>query len=105
VDALFYNACWHQGGCSATYLQFPVVMQWNFFVAQRWSVFGEPGLVIFDGLFDANCPPNAPCDHVIGGASVQPAIFVGGRYHLSEAISLTMRLGFPEFSLGASFFL
>ena len=24
--------------------RFPVALQWNFFVAQRWSVFGEPGL-------------------------------------------------------------
>src|SRR5258708_9976410 len=34
--------CYNVG--DANYLFFPVAMQWNFFVAKQWSVFGEPGL-------------------------------------------------------------
>ena len=34
-------------GDTASYLVFPVVMQWNFWLSQNWSVFGEPGLVIY----------------------------------------------------------
>jgi hypothetical protein len=105
-DVLFYNACWYvNGGCSATYLNFPVDMQWNFFVAQHWSVFGEVGLYVYHGFFD-NCPagitncPGRPSD-----TGVYPSLFVGGRYHFSDKISLTMRLGFPTASIGASFFL
>ena len=55
-------------------------MQWNFYVSQRWSVFGEPGLVIFHGFLNDNCPSNVPC-HEPSETSVEPAIFVGGRYH------------------------
>jgi hypothetical protein len=31
--------------------------------------------------------------------------YAGGRFHFSDAISLTMRAGWPTFSVGASFFL
>jgi len=104
LDVLFYNACWYGGGCSATILQFPVAMQWNFFVARRWSVFGEPGLVVYHGFFDS-CPPGIHCGDAPLDTSVVPALFLGARYHLSDSTSLTMRVGFPSFSFGFSFFL
>jgi hypothetical protein len=106
-DILFYNYCWwaNNGGCSATYLDFPVAMQWNFFVAQRWSVFGEVGLYVYHGFFDS-CPGNFNnCPGRPQDTGVYPALFVGGRYHFSDKVSLTMRLGFPTASIGASFFL
>jgi hypothetical protein len=30
---------------------------------------------------------------------------VGGRYHFNDRISLTMRIGYPSFAIGISFFL
>ncbi len=67
----------------------PVVMQWNFFLSTHWSVFGEPGL----GL-------------EIGGRNVlHPVLAVGGRYHFTEHIALTMRLGYPTASIGVAFLL
>jgi hypothetical protein len=104
ADVLFFNACWYHGDCSATFLNLPVVMQWNFYVAQRWSVFGEPGLLFFHG-FVSDCPPNLPCGDNPAAAWVEPALFLGGRWHFSDSASLTMRIGFPSFSIGASFFL
>jgi hypothetical protein len=71
----------------------PVVMQWNFWLSTHWSVFGEPGLVIGGG---PRVNPPVP---------IWPAIFFGGRYHFNERIALTMRVGFPTFSVGVSFFL
>ena len=73
-------------------LMLPVAMQWNFWLSTHWSVFGEPGLV-----FAANRDP--------GRALLHPGFWVGGRYHFNDKISLTMRLGYPAFSIGASFFL
>jgi hypothetical protein len=67
----------------------PVAMQWNFWLTTHWSVFGEPGIG-----FAAN-----------GRDVVHPVLMVGGRYHFNEKISLTMRIGYPAFSIGASFFL
>jgi hypothetical protein len=102
LDVMFYNGCYYAGGCSSTGFDFPVTMQWNFYVAQRWSVFGEPGLVIYHNVWNCNgaCQGNGPAD-----TFVEPAIYLGGRYHISDSVALTMRLGWPAFSFGGSFFL
>lgn len=75
-------------------LRIPVVMQWNFFLSNRWSVFGEPGaaIVIYDNRHD----PSA-IDYF--------AFYAGGRWHFSDRVTLTMRVGKPAFSLGLSFLL
>ncbi len=104
VDWLHYEFCYFRGyNCSANALVFPVVMQWNFYVAQKWSVFGEPGLFFWKGFFDTSF-----CNGVAGcGAPnsffIRPAFYVGARYYFSEHITLTMRLGYPTFSVGVSF--
>jgi hypothetical protein len=105
MDVLHYDdARYHLNSSSANYFFFPVVMQWNFFVQQRWSVFGEPGLTLFHG-FVSDCPAGVTnC----GGPSVngvRPALWLGGRYHINENVALTMRIGWPNFSVGVSFFL
>lgn len=105
ADVIHYDACWYHGNCSANYFDLPVVMQWNFYVAQRWSVFGEPGLLVYFGSY-ADCTLQGNlCPGRPSGAGVEPAFFLGGRYHLSDTTSLTMRIGFPSFSFGFSFFL
>jgi hypothetical protein len=65
-------------------------MQWNFWLDRHWSAFVEPGfaLVFHDhGSFDFN----------------PFIIYAGGRYHFNDHVALTLRLGYPTFSLGASF--
>lgn len=80
---------------SFTEFWFPVVLQWNFFLSRNWSVFGEPGVALNYHAWDA---PHA--------LDLAPFIlYVGGRYHFSDKITLTMRIGYPAFSLGCSFFL
>jgi hypothetical protein len=70
----------------------PIVMQWNFWLTSRWSVFGEPGLG-----FAANPPANRDVLHV--------AAYAGGRFHFNDRVALTLRLGYPTLSVGVSFFL
>jgi len=73
------------------YFYFPVVMQWNFWLHRDWSVFGEPGLALY--VQD-------------GQVEFTPFVFyVGGRYRLTDRVTLTMRIGYPTFSFGASFLL
>ena len=93
--------------CKANFLYFPVAMQWNFFVAKQWSVFGEPGLYVYHGFFDecGNLPPGVACPYSTSSTGVRPAFYVGGRYHFNEKVSLTMRIGYPTFSIGVSWFL
>jgi hypothetical protein len=103
LDLLHYDSCWYNAPCSANYIHIPVVMQWNFYVAHRWSVFGEPGLVIFHGFFE-DCPSNISCPGRPRVTSLEPALYLGGRYHFNDKMSLTMRIGFPSISVGLSFF-
>lgn len=78
-------------GASYDYLFIPVVMQWNFWLTEKFSAFGEPGLSLY---------------HVGGqGLSASPALYVGGRLRLAEGITLTARIGYPTFSFGVSFLL
>lgn len=73
------------------YFYLPVVMQWNFWLHRNWSVFGEPGVAFYfdDGHFDFT----------------PFVLYAGGRYHFNDRIALTMRIGYPSFSLGVSFLL
>jgi hypothetical protein len=73
------------------YFYVPVVLQWNFWLHRKWSVFGEPGLALY-----------------VQDGQVQFTPFVlyaGGRYHITDRIALTLRLGYPTFSFGVSFLL
>lgn len=73
------------------YFYVPVVMQWSFWLHRQWSVFGEPGV----GL------------HVEDGhLEFDPFVFfAGGRFHITDRVTLTLRVGYPTFSFGASFLL
>ncbi len=71
----------------------PIVMQWNFWLSTHWSVFGEPGAAIEAG---AGRDKDRP---------VRPVIYAGGRLHFTEAIALTLRVGYPDLAVGISFLL
>lgn len=74
-----------------TTLILPVVMQWNFWLSTHWSVFGEPGVGF------------APVRHKRGDL-FHPVFGAGGRYHFSDKVALTLRVGYPSASVGVSFF-
>jgi hypothetical protein len=80
-----------QTGGPSNYLFLPAVLQWNFWLAPKWSVFGEPGIAIY--VFDYD------------SAGVVPTLYLGGRFHFSDKVTLTLRVGYPTFSLGVSFLL
>lgn len=85
----------------ADVLFIPVVMQWNFFLSQNWSVFGEPGIAFWgndDGLHRSKRDNGRDIIFIAGG----------GRYHFNKSMALTMRAGVSRYSLlnvGVSFFL
>jgi hypothetical protein len=74
---------------SYNYLFAPVVLQWNFWLTEHFSAFGEPGLDVF----------------WLGnrGLGVGPAFYLGGRFRIGDRITLTARLGYPSLGLGVSF--
>jgi hypothetical protein len=67
----------------------PVVMQWNFWLSTHWSVFGEPGFALGSGV----------------NTGLWPVFYAGGRFHFTDRIALTLRIGYPDVSVGVSFFL
>ena len=70
---------------------FSAAMQWNFWLSDKWSVFGAPGV----GLHLHNG----------GDVDIWPAFGVGGRYHFTPNFALTMRAGYPVSAVGLSFLL
>ncbi len=83
-------------GGSADYFYLPVAMQWNFWLHPQFSVFGEPGLVIYD---------RRPRDYGNSNVGLIPMLDLGGRWHFAKPAALVFRFGYPTFSLGVSFFL
>jgi hypothetical protein len=85
------------GNDNTDYLWIPVVLQWNFWLAKRWSAFGEVGAAFrLDDM------------HTFGFSPI--LTWAGGRFHLSDKATLTMRLGLPFFitpyvTFGVSFLL
>ncbi len=109
LDWVHFFGCYNiNASCSADYLTFPVALQWNFYVAQHWSVFGEPGLFVWHGFF-SSCTNNFNGQRCFAPTGFQetgiaPALFIGGRYHFTDRVTLTMRIGYPSLSIGVSFF-
>jgi hypothetical protein len=87
----------HKGDChDHDEIVLTVVLQWNFWLHENWSVFGEPGLaLVFHDHHDHH------------DLDVDPFVFYAeGRYHFDSDIALTLRLGFPfTLSVGVSFLL
>ncbi len=111
LDWIRYGGCYYfderdrfEYGCGASYFTFPATMQWNFWLTTHWSVFFEPGLYVFHGLYDDYCEGrgNRNCRYPTR-TGVDPALFLGGRFHFNETIALTMRIGYPTASVGVSF--
>jgi hypothetical protein len=103
ADLVHYDECYfHNNGCGATYLLIPVALQWNFFVARQFSVFAEPGLFLYNGFEDDNvCAGLGGCNNP-SRTGVRPALAIGGRWHLSDRLALTLRIGYPTASIGLS---
>jgi hypothetical protein len=75
VDLLINGGVW---------IGIPVALQWNFYLAQKWSVFPELGAALFFGS-----------DHKHGDVGADILVAVGGRYQLNDRNALVLRLGWP----------
>lgn len=79
------------GGDSVNEFVLPVTMQWNFWVTDNWSFFGEPGVAI-DAFFNRDW-------------RLLPAFYGGARWNATENVNIVFRLGYPSTSVGVSFLL
>lgn len=89
--ALGVGVDWAHYGTNSDVLWFPVVMQWNFFLTDVITVFGEPGVAI------RTISGNNRTDWHVDGV-----LQLGAKFMFSRNVGLTLRAGYPYFSLGLS---
>jgi hypothetical protein len=93
--ALGFGVDWaHYGRVGANVLWFPVVMQWNFFITDVITVFGEPG-----GAF------RFVSGHGNGDLHADLVLQAGAKFMFSRNVGLTLRAGYPYFSAGLTILL
>lgn len=93
-------------------LHLPIAMQWNFWLTDKFSVFAEPGLTVRKAFFRDDpyyatyCDPRFQDCRNRSSTDLYFTFFAGGRWHFSDNLALTLRLGHPiDFSAGLSIFL
>ncbi len=93
--------------CSAYAIYLPVVLQWNFYITDIITVYGEPGFAIRYAHVSSNWPdPDGIVrDH---GYGYTDPIFVmsgGAKFMFGRTVGLNVRAGYPYFTVGASILL
>ncbi len=90
------NSCSSRTWCGSrsTEVWSPVALQWNFFLTRKWSVFAEFGGIVH----------TYSLSFARSSLWVDPAIFIGTRFHFNDKIALTIRGGTPWIGVGVSFF-
>jgi hypothetical protein len=91
--------------CGATNFWFPVTGQWNFFLTRIISVFGEFGLAgrYERWWYEGPCNDVGVCSYSDSDFDFfEPVFWGGGRFLFGRSAGLTVRLGWPYVSVGAS---
>jgi hypothetical protein len=115
LDWAHFNGCgpWN-GACGADSFLFPLVVQWNFFLTDWFSLFPEVGLAVqhaslgWNGTIPGSCRRVNGVDVCSNGAShtyVDLVLWLGARFALSDHIAFVLRLGTPSILFGVSFML
>ena len=101
----FYdNGKYYGNGFSADIWLIPVVVQWNFFLLPKVSVFGEAGLVLEHRRYDGYGCVNGFCS-TGSDNSVDASFSAGGRFLISDSVGFLLRIGYPYLSAGVSILL
>jgi hypothetical protein len=93
--------------CSLDSFWVPVALQWNFFLTEVISVFGEPGLALAHYRWDhwQHCWAPGYCDPDGNETRLKPVLWGGARFLVSDSIGFTVRLGYPSITAGVSLLL
>ncbi len=83
------------GDCDGITMWFPVVFQWNFYLTDIISVFGEVGLTGQYVNWDNDFYDDDDFDLNFVGQG-------GGRFQFSDNVGLMVRIGWPYVSVGAN---
>lgn len=104
-----YDTGYYGDGFSTDIISLPVVVQWNFFLLPKISVFGEAGLVIQHYRFDTGYRgPGCNSDFCRSSGNttdVDASFSAGGRFMFNDSVGFLLRLGYPYLSAGVSILL
>jgi len=88
--AIGFGVDWAHYGTNSDVLWFPAVLQWNFFLTDVITAFGEPGISLRHASYRDN--PWA----------VDTVLQLGAKFMFGRYVGLTVRAGYPYFSVGVS---
>jgi hypothetical protein len=91
--------------CTGNQFWFPVAWQWNFWLTDIISVFGEPGLAIRHSTASVPCWNNWAAECTDSRTDLQFVFWGGGRFMFGDTVGMTVRLGWPSINIGATFLL
>jgi len=91
--------------CTAHHFTAPIVIQWNFFVTKVVSLFAEPGMAfVYERRSGTGWCDNGPCSKSDSETKLPFVLWGGARMAMTNSLALTIRLGTPYVSAGASLF-
>jgi hypothetical protein len=98
------RAIYWDDDCSINSYWFPVVLQWNFFLTDVVSVFGEPGLSFVHYRWNhwERCWSPGYCNADGNDTRVRPVFWAGGRFLVSKTFGFVVRLGVPSITAGVT---
>jgi len=103
-DPRFWNT-----DCSADTFQVPVVLQWNFWLTDIISVFGEPGLAFvhtrWSWEYYCGAAPGPLCEFNESDSGVEFVFWGGGRFMFGDTVGAVVRVGWPSVTAGVTFLL
>lgn len=90
--------------CDSTSFMLPVALQWNFYITDIITTFGEVGMAIRHTRWPYSyaCNGNGVCQ---SSDSDTYALFypaVGAKFMFGRSAGLTVRMGYPHVTIGAS---
>jgi hypothetical protein len=94
--------------CDGSDLWLPVTFQWNFFFTKVVSAFFEPGLAVsyWRRTWLDDCGGGELCERTASDLDLAEfVVFFGGRFLFTERAGMTVRIGWPYVSVGATFLL
>jgi hypothetical protein len=113
ADLTFGNGCYYYDrrwidnyyrDCSSTSLMMPIALQWNFYVTDLIVPFAEIGMAIRSTWYSYAGPcGNGVCSY--DSHDIYPLFYLvgGAKFMFGRNIGLTVRMGYPHITVGASF--
>jgi hypothetical protein len=94
--------CYLARECRANYLVLPTSLEWDPHVVRPVSVLRE-GAFVYKGWFDGCAPSDGPGCSPLSTFWIVPTLALGARIPLGRDVALTLRLGYPTWTLYLTF--